>query len=159
MPEDGLRELSFVKRKTNKNQGQFVPRNPHKYTGRYPIVVRSSWERMFCQWLDVNQSVIAWTSEGVVIPYYDPIQQKRRRYYPDFWMKVNTEQGVQQFLIEIKPRKETKPPTPKGRKATKTQLYQEATWVTNQAKFEAAEKYCQKMKWNWKILTEKELFR
>ena len=151
--------MTFVKRKKNKNQGQFIPKNPDKYTGSYPIIVRSSWERMFCQWLDANQNVMSWTSEGVVIPYYDPIQQKRRRYYPDFWVKWNTPQGIQQFLIEIKPNKETKAPKSSRYKSTKTQLYQEATWVTNQAKFEAAEKYCRKMGWNWKILTEKQLFR
>jgi len=156
--EDGLKELTFVKRKKNSNCSEYIPKNPNKYIGRYPIVIRSSWERMFCQWLDANTNIVSWLSEGHAIPYFDPIQMKRRRYYPDFWMKVKTPQGYQEYLVEVKPRKETMPPIIKGRKSKKTQLHQEATWVTNQAKFEAAEKYCQKMGYIWKIITEEQLF-
>lgn len=151
--------MSFVKRKTNRKCSQFIPRNSNKYTGNYPIVIRSSWERMFCQWLDANENVISWSSENHAIPYYDPVQQKRRRYYPDFWMKVKSNQGPKQYLIEVKPYKETVPPKTRGRKSIKTQIHQEATWITNQAKFEAAKNYCRKMGYQWKILTEKELFK
>lgn len=150
--------MTFVKRKKNKNSGTFTPKNPQKYKGSYPIVIRSQWERLFCQWLDANEYVISWSSENIVIPYYDPVQMKRRRYFPDFWMKVRTANGIEQYVIEIKPRKETRPPTKRGKKSKKTQLYQEATYLTNQAKFEAAQKYCRKMGYNWKILTERELF-
>lgn len=150
----------FLKRqKKKKRWGEFVPINPKKYVGRYPIIIRSGWERMFCQWLDVNAIVLEWSSENIAIPYYDPVQQKNRRYYPDFWMKVkNKKGGTAKYVVEIKPAKETKPPTKRGRKTKKTQLFQESTWITNQAKFKAAEQYCKKMGYIFKIMTEKELF-
>ena len=146
--------MSFIKRKKN-NQGQFIPRFPEKYKGRYPIVVRSSWERLFCQWLDSNEGILEWSSEGICIPYYDPVQMKKRRYYPDFWIKTNRGK----FLVEVKPYKEIKPPSKRGNKTTKTKIHQEATYITNIAKWKAAEQYCKKMNLQWKILTEKELFK
>ncbi len=146
--------MSFVKRKKS-NKGQFIPRFPNKYTGKYPIIVRSSWERLFCQWLDANKKVTAWSSEAIIIPYYDPVQKKKRRYYPDFWMKVENKK----YLIEVKPFKETKPPSKRGKKSSKTKLHQEATYLTNQAKFDAAQKYCKKMGYEWKVLTERQLFK
>jgi hypothetical protein len=153
--------MSFIKRKQNRHQGQFVPTMPEKYVGRYPIVVRSSWERMYCQWLDKNENVKEWSSEGSVINYYDPIQMKRRRYYPDFWMKVLDKKGnINKYIIEIKPNHETRPPVNKrGKKSSKTMLKQEATYLTNQAKFNAAKQYCDKLGVKFLVLTEKELFR
>ena len=147
--------MSFIK-KGKKNIRNYIPKNPQKYKGRYPILTRSKWEYRFCQWLDVNPNIPEWNSEGIAIRYYDPIQMKNRRYYPDFFIKnLNNER----FLIEIKPNKETKLPTKTGRKSQKTQLYQEATYLTNQAKFKAAENFCKKMGYSWKLLTERDLFK
>lgn len=75
----------FIKTRQNKNTSEFVPKNPRKYIGRYPILARSSWERMFAQWLDLQESIIKWSSESIQIRYFDPVQQKIRRYYPDFF--------------------------------------------------------------------------
>jgi hypothetical protein len=151
--------MFLKKQKKNKKYSEFVPINAQKYVGRYPIIIRSSWERLFCQWLDVTPTVLQWSSENIAIPYYDPVQMKNRRYYPDFWMKIkNREGGPTEYIVEIKPAKETKPPTKRGRKSKKTRLFQESTWVTNQAKFRAAEKYCRKMGYKFKIMTEKNLF-
>jgi hypothetical protein len=150
--------MTFVKAKKNSNCSEYIPKNPEKYKGRYPIIIRSSWERMFCQWIDVNMNVISWASETHTVPYYDPVQMKYRRYYPDFWMKVKTKDGFEEYLIEVKPKKETEPPKSVGNKSKKTKLHQEATWLTNKAKFEAAEKYCKKMGYIFKLITEKELF-
>ena len=150
----------FIKKYKNgkKRLSEFIPINPKKYVGRYPIIIRSTWERMFCQWLDVTPTVLEWSSENIAIPYYDPVQSKNRRYYPDFWMKVKGREGIGRYIVEIKPARECKPPTKRGRKSKKTQLFQEATYITNQAKFKAAEKYCQKMGYTFKIMTEKVLF-
>ena len=148
--------MSFIKSRNRKNIKEYIPKNPQYYKGRYPICCRSNWEYRFCQWLDVNPNVAEWSSEGISIHYYDPVQMKKRRYYPDFLIK-NID--GQRFLIEIKPHRETKPPSKQGRKSKKTQLYQEATYLTNKAKFEAAERYCNKMNWKFKLITEKELFK
>jgi hypothetical protein len=135
--------------------GQFIPKNPKKYIGKYPIIVRSSWERTFCQWLDNNEGVVAWASESIVIPYFDPVKGKKRRYYPDFYLK--TKNG-DDFIVEIKPYKETKPPTKRGKKSTKTMLYEEKTWLTNKAKWDAAINWCERMGMKFQIHTEKSLF-
>jgi hypothetical protein len=114
---------------------------------------------MFSQWLDANPSVMEWSSESHVVRYYDPVQMKNRRYYPDFYMKVATRDGgFRKYLVEVKPYRETLPPRKTKRQSKKTQLYQESTYLTNRAKWEAAEKYCKKMGLEWKVLTEKELF-
>jgi len=137
--------------------GQFIPKFPEKYVGRYPILPRSSWEYSFMQWLDMNSSIIEWSSESVTIQYYDPVYKKRRRYYPDFYMLVNKGNKEQQFIVEIKPHKEIVPPR-RGRKSTSTRIYEQKTYETNTAKWNAAEVWCRKMGMRFMILTEKELF-
>ena len=123
---------------TKKNVGQFIPKNARKYCGSYPILIRSSWERMFCQWLDITPSVIEWSSENIYIKYYDPVQGRTRRYYPDFYMIVSEADGkYKEYIVEIKPRNETKKPRKTAKKSNKTLRYQQTTWITNQAKFEA----------------------
>ena len=150
----------MIKRgKRNKNFGQFTPRFAEKYVGRYPIIVRSSWERMMCQWLDCNVEVVKWSSEGHVIPYYDPVQMKRRRYFPDYYAVIlNKNKDPVKYIIEVKPNKETKPPVKTRGQSRKTKLHQEATWLTNQAKFDAAQQYCKKLGYRFKLLTEREMF-
>jgi len=61
-------------------------------------------------------------------------------------------------LIEIKPYKQTKMPVAPKRK---TKRYDEecVTYIINQAKWEAAEKFCQDKNWQFHKLTEKELYR
>jgi len=146
-------------RQKGKKIEKFVPRNIEKYTGRLPIVIRSSWERMMCQWLDSNPDVIEWSSESHIVYYYDPVRMKKRRYYPDFFAKiVNKDGNPVKYIIEVKPNKETKEPRVTKKQSKKTQLYNEATYLTNQAKFNAAQKYCKKMGYNFKIITERELF-
>ena len=137
----------------------YVPKFVEKYIGKYPIYFKSSWEINFGRWLDYNNNVIKWSNERFPIKYYDPIQMKYRRYYPDFYMKIKDNNGkLTEYIIEIKPNKETKPPKKTKGQSKNTKLYQEATYITNQAKFEAAEKFCKKFGYRWKILTEKELF-
>lgn len=152
--------MSFIKsRKKGKKQEIFVPRNPEKYKGSYPILIRSSWERMFSQWLDANPLVLEWSSESLTIPYYDPLKRKTRRYYPDFFIKVlNNNNKAVSYVVEVKPEHELYPPK-KGNKSKKTIMWQEATYVTNQAKWKAAENYCKKMGHHFKIITENQLFK
>jgi len=139
-----------------KKYGQYIPRNPKKYVGKYPLITRSTWERSFFQWCDANESVIEWSSESVVIPYFDPVRNSKHRYYPDIYMMVKTRDGIKRYIVEIKPYKETRPPKSKHNK--KTQLFEEKRYVTNSAKWDAARRWCDKMGMEFLILTEKELF-
>jgi hypothetical protein len=153
--------MSLMKRKKRGKQNeQFIPRQPKKYVGRYPIVVRSRWERMFAQWLDANPHILEWSSESVAIPYYDPVRLKKRRYFPDFYVKTKSrEDRPVKYIVELKPNHELYPPKNTGKKSKKTMLYQQSTYHTNQAKFRAAEDYCKKMGLRWKVLSEENLFK
>ena len=63
----------------------------------------------------------------------------------------------QKFLIEIKPSKQVAKPVASNRKKQSTTLYEQTTWITNQAKWEAAKKWADKKNCQFIILTEKEL--
>jgi hypothetical protein len=150
--------LSFIKNVSTGNQ--YIPRNSKKYVGEYPIVIRSDWERAFCRWLDMNSFVVEWKAEPVGISYFDPVLNKNRRYYVDFLISMRDKNNkIENYLIEIKPHKEIIPPKFGKKDTKKTKIWKQATYITNQAKFKAAEIYCRKMGYHWKILTEKQLFK
>ena len=114
------------------------------------------------RWLDNNSSVIAWSSEEIVIPYKhpldDPREMKTRRYFPDFYVEAMGNDGkVKKILIEVKPVAQTKQPTPAKRK-TKRYLTEVMTWEQNQAKWQAATKYCAAKGWTFRIMTEHDIF-
>ena len=139
-------------------KSKYKPNNPKKYKGDYNnIICRSSWERKFCSWCDMNESVLEWGSEEIRIPYRSPVDSKVHRYFPDFIMKVKESTGeIKTYVIEVKPRKQTKEPRiPK--KKTKSWLYEMKTYTVNQAKWKAAKEFCADRKIEFKIITEKEL--
>lgn len=149
----------MIKNVKGKNVSKYSPINLKKYKGKIPIIVRSSWERMLCQWIDNNSNILEWSSESIVIQYFDPVQNKLRRYYPDFFIKIKNKYGkIEVWIIEVKPYHETQPPKFSKKKSKKTLLHQESTYITNNAKWKAANNYCNKMKWKFKILTEKQMF-
>ena len=139
-------------------KGKYKPINRSKYKGNtMNIIYRSSWERNFMVYCDTNSNIIKWSSEEIKIPYKSPIDKKIHTYYPDFWIKIKKHDGqIQQTVIEIKPKKQTKPPKANTNK-TKYYLQEVKTWGINQAKWKAAETYCKHKQWNFKILTEYEL--
>ena len=137
--------------------GRWKPKNPEKYKGDLSkIEFRSSWEIKMFNWLDLNPCVIQWSSEEVIIPYFDPCQNKMRRYFVDIWAMIKTSEGIKKFLIEIKPDKFTKEPVPPKRK-TKRYIEEVMQYATNTAKWEAANKVCKENDMQFLILTEKHL--
>ncbi len=138
-------------------KSKYKPENPRKYKGDYKnIICRSSWERKFCRWCDLNESILEWGSEEFFIPYRAP-DGKVRRYFPDFIMKVKENNGeIKTYVIEVKPAKQTKPPKKKKR-VTKSYIYECTTYAVNQAKWKAADEWCKDHKIEFKIITEKEL--
>ena len=138
-------------------KSKYKPENPRKYKGDYRnIICRSSWERKFCRWCDLNESILEWGSEEFFIPYRSP-DGRVRRYFPDFIMKVKETNGeVKTYVIEVKPLKQTKPPK-KRKRVTKSYIYECTTYAVNQAKWKAADEWCKDHKIEFKIITEKEL--
>lgn len=111
------------------------------------------------QYCDLTESVTAWASEEVVVPYISPIDEKVHRYFVDFWIKtVNLEGKEECFLIEIKPKKRTVKPELQGKKMTQGRLNEVREWMINTSKWEAAERFCESRGWKFKVLTENEIF-
>ena len=136
----------------------FKPKKPKKYKGDITnIICRSSWERRFCNYCDLNENIVEWGSEEFFIKYVSPVDNRFHRYYPDFLIKVKESTGqVKTYVIEVKPKKQTKQPKPRKR-VTKSYLYECQTYAVNQAKWKAADEWCKDRKIEFKIITEKEL--
>ena len=139
-------------------KGKYKVRNYKKYKGDPTgVVYRSLWERKFMKWCDGNPNILEWWSEELAIPYYDPVQKKWRRYFPDFWMIVKEKNGkVESYLVEVKPKREVEGPKPQKRK-TKKYLREVFDYATNQAKWQAAQEYCNDRLWKFMLVTEREL--
>lgn len=137
----------------------FRPINEEKYIGKTLPVARSTWECDFCVWADNNPSILKWSSESLQIPYYDPMSRKSRRYFPDFIMAIkDINDKISNWVVEIKPYSETIMPV-RGRKKEKTFQYQFATFQTNVAKWKAAEAFCRKYGYIFRLLTERDLYK
>ena len=96
----------------NTLKGRYIPRNIRKYRGDYKnIIYRSSWELKFMKYCDLNDSILEWGSEEVVIPYRSPLDNRIHRYFVDFYIKVEDMNGqIKKYLIEVKPKRQTAPP-------------------------------------------------
>ena len=136
-------------------QGIFVPKNPNKFIGSKAIY-RSGLELKFFRFCDDNKNVVKWGSENVIVPYYSPLDNKGHRYYVDNYIEILEGKKLTKYLVEIKHSRETKPPKTKYRNR-KHLLYEQKTFVTNQAKWKAAREYSRKRGYKFIILTEKEL--
>ena len=135
-------------------KGKFRPTNRQKYKGDIAnIIYRSLWERNFMKYCDENKNIIEWGSEELIVPYISPLDNKQHRYFPDFYIK--TKNG-DKFMVEIKPKKFTKPPKPKKR-ITKAYMHETKEWHRNQAKWKAARNVCEKLGWKFQIITEDHL--
>lgn len=140
------------------HQGKWAPRNPGKYQGDVNnIIYRSSWELKAFIWFDLNPSILKWASEELVIPYWSPADQRMRRYFPDFVIQYKTNTGgVGNAVVEVKPAAQrSMPKVPK--KQTQKYLNEVVTYATNQAKWEAATKWCDEKGWRFVILDEYDL--
>jgi len=105
------------------------------------------------RYCDLNDDIIYWASEEIVIPYISPLDNRVHRYFPDFIIKTKHNK---KFMIEIKPAKYTKPPkAPK--KKTKAFMRESVEFIRNMAKWKAAQKYCEDNNLEFKVFTEKEL--
>lgn len=109
-------------------------------------------------WADNHTGVVKWGSEIVVIPYIKPTDNKQHRYFVDILLFYKNKQGkLIKELIEIKPSSQTK--APRKKRSGKSNLYEQVTYAVNIAKWQAATKWAKKRGINFRIMTEKELFR
>lgn len=138
-------------------KGKFTPKNPQKYAGDATnIIWRSTWERKVMDWLDQSESVVYWSSEELAIKYYNPVDNKIHRYFPDFIIKVKKKDGtVMTHVVEVKPEYQTKQPVRK--RQTQKFINEYITYTVNQSKWKAATEFCKDRGWEFRILTEKNL--
>ena len=104
-----------------------------------------SWDR--------NPDIIYWASEELSIRYYNPLDKRYHRYYPDFI--IRTKNG-DKIMIEIKPYRQTKKPKTPKRK-TRAFMRESFMYIKNQAKWKAAQSYADDNNAKFKIITEKDL--
>lgn len=140
-------------------KGRYKPIHPEKYKGNPTnVIYRSLWERKFMKWCDLNIDVIEWGSEETIVPYISPLDNKRHRYFVDFYIKVKKKDGsIRCYLIEVKPKKYTKAPTTNPKKKTRDWYSQVKQWGINSAKWKAATEYAKDKNWEFIILTEDHL--
>ena len=131
-------------------KGFYRVKNPKKYEGDFTnVVYRSHWEMQVFRWCDMNDQVLKWSSEEIVVPYWLPLDKKYHRYFVD--LKFTTTEGT--FLVEIKPKSQTVPPKKPSRQ-TKKYLEESRTYVKNVCKWKAAENYAKDRNWKFVIWTE-----
>ena len=135
-------------------KGLYKPTHPKKYVGDpKKIVYRSLLERRFMRYCDLNQDILYWASEELPIRYFNPIDKKFHRYFPDFVVKTSKQK---KYMIEVKPSRQIGKPKP-GKKKTKTYMKESFEYIKNQAKWQAAKSYCEDNGLEFKIISEKDL--
>lgn len=134
------------------SQGIFNLKNPEKYIGKGSIKWRSSWEHRFMVFCDSNPSVLHWASEPLRIPYFNPVTNRRTNYVPDFLIEyIDREHRIHRELVEIKPSKE--------RLLEKARSQRDKLmWAINQAKWAAAQAWCQQHGITFRVLSEGDIF-
>lgn len=139
-------------KKARFQQGYINPKSCKKLfqsVENQPIIYRSSWEKRFILWCENCKKVVHWGSECTCINYYNPVDQKTHRYYPDF--VVQLDDGTV-MIVEIKPSNQTVPPDIENSWACRT-------YAVNSAKWKALEKLCEEKGYKFCILTEKTINR
>ena len=139
-------------------KGYYKPSYPRKYKGDpNNIIYRSLWERKFMRYCDMNENILEWGSEEIVVPYRSPVDNRYHRYFPDFYIKYKDNNGkIKKSIIEIKPYKQCIEPKVQKRK-TKGYIYEVVEYAKNQAKWNAAKEWCLDRGYEFKVLTENEL--
>jgi len=135
-------------------QGIFVPKNPQKYIGKHKPKYRSGWELTFMLFVDSNPHVLFWASEAIAIPYMNPLSGKKANYFPDFFVVYVDKNGRKiAEVVEIKPKKqsliESKAASARDR----------AVVAVNHSKWASAMAYCKQKGYNFRVITEEDLFR
>ena len=133
--------------------GKYSIKNPEKYMGRGTPTYRSSWEFAFMQFCDNNPAVTNWTSEGLKIPYFNPVSGKNTIYVPDFLIVyVDSNKRQHTELIEIKPSTETTMESARS--------YRDKLMVAiNMAKWAAADAWARANNMRFRVVTEYDIFK
>lgn len=152
-------------------QNYFTPQFPKKVMNTNPVFYRSSYEERFMNYLDLNQNVIRWGSEILTIPYLNEVDGRNHRYITDFYVELKDVNGkINTLIIEVKPENQSeqldeqgnlilpKEPKKKTMKAFQNYVNKVNILRKNHSKWKAAREYCRRMGYEFKVITEKDLF-
>ena len=135
------------------SKGVYKVKHPEKYVGTKDPVYRSGWEHTFMLFCDNNPSVQNWASEPVRIPYRDPLTGKQTIYVPDFLITyIDKAQKKHVEMIEIKPANQ------QILEKVGKNPYNQAQYVKNMAKWEAASAWCRNQGIKFRIINETDIF-
>lgn len=139
-------------KRTKFSKSEYIPVNPEKYIGTYPIICRSSWERVLCNIFDKHDSVYGWASESIKIPYVNPMTGRSTIYVPDFLVQYVDRAGKQHIeLVELKPMNQSIDEKARG-------IKNKVALAINKAKWSAANQWAKKHGMTFRVVTEKDLF-
>ena len=139
-------------------QGVFKPLNPSKYHGSTPIIYRSGLELQYFRFFDKNPAILTWSSESIIVPYYNPLTGRTHRYFVDNSVTMRDKTGtIKKYLVEIKPHSKLVPPSPSNRRSPKNTAMLQREYVQNKAKWLAASEWSRKHGYQFIIITEKHM--
>lgn len=134
-------------------QGKYTLKNPAKYIGTTVPTYRSSWEFAFMKFCDENPNVAKWASESIRIPYKNPLTGRHTIYVPDFFIAYSDRKGKQRAeLIEVKPENQS------VRENLGKSRHNQAQYIQNMAKWEAARAWCKQKGLYFRVISEKDIF-
>ena len=134
-------------------QGKYTLKNPEKYVGGRTPTYRSSWEFAFMRFCDLNESISKWASEAIRIPYRHPFTGKQTIYVPDFFIVYTDKKGKEHVeLIEVKPANQTFKENLGRSRAN------QAHYVINQAKWQAARAFSKQKGITFRVINEGDIF-
>ena len=134
-------------------QGKYTLKNPEKYVGGRTPTYRSSWEFAFMRFCDLNESISKWASEAIRIPYRHPFTGKQTIYVPDFFIVYTDKKGKEHVeLIEVKPANQT------FKESLGRSRANQAHYVINQAKWQAARAFSKQKGITFRVINEGDIF-
>lgn len=134
-------------KKSRYKQGYIDPRTCKKLfesLSRDRIIYRSSYELKFITWLENSDKVKRWGSECMKIPYLW-VDGSTHSYFPDYVVEMESGEIM---LVEIKPYNQTHKPLNENCWGAKE-------YAKNMCKWKAAQEFCKKKGYTFKVLTEK----
>jgi hypothetical protein len=134
-------------------QGKYNLKNPQKYIGNRTPTYRSGWEFAFMRFCDEHPAITNWASEAVKIPYRNPLTGKHTIYVPDFFISYADKNGQKRVeIIEVKPENQT------IKEKLGRSRHNQASWIVNQAKWEAARAWCKQQGIIFRVVSEHDIF-
>lgn len=161
------------------HSGNFIPNNRDKViklNSLGGVYYRSSLEKKFMIYLDINENIIRWSAEIFEIPYTSrevidgDVVYKNRRYYPDFYYEMKSGDIIKMVIAEVKPKSEYNDvilfregkfniPKDTTTKKLKNLEYKFKMSQKNSAKWETMIEFCRKKGYEFIIITDEILNR